>query len=132
MLYAKLHGVICTEANINYVGSITLDETWCKMCGLYENQKVDVVNVTTGARLTTYVIYGPPGKGDACLNGAAAHLFSKGDKMIIMAYVTITKKELASHKTKVLFFTYPTSRKSTQPTNPIVSIKTEHAFTKSY
>jgi aspartate 1-decarboxylase len=110
-LYAKLHGLICTNANINYQGSITLDREWCEACDIFENQKVDVVNVTTGARITTYVIYGENGKQDVCLNGAAARLFSKGDKIIVICYATFNLDEHKAFSPKIAFFNYDNNDK---------------------
>jgi aspartate 1-decarboxylase len=110
-LYAKLHGLICTNANINYEGSITLDRKWCEECGILQNQKVDVVNVTTGARITTYVIFGDYGNNDVCLNGAAARLFSKGDKVIVICYASFTIEEHKGFIPKIMFFKYDSNDK---------------------
>lgn len=93
-MYGKLHRVTVTEANLNYVGSITIDPDLLIATGIYPFTKVDVVNITSGGRLQTYVIEGIKGKGEICLNGAAAHLFKKNDLAIIMAYEWVKTTEL--------------------------------------
>lgn len=103
MLKAKIHRAIVTEANINYVGSITIDEDIMDAAGLYEYELVHVVNINNGNRLETYVIKGPRGQGDICLNGAAARLVHVGDPIIIMAYCQIDSKKASTHKPKVVF-----------------------------
>ncbi len=85
-MYGKLHRVTITGADLNYVGSITIDPLLMRASGLLPYTAVDVVNITNGERLTTYVIEGEEGSGTVCLNGAAAHQFSKGDLAIIMGY----------------------------------------------
>ncbi len=85
-MYGKLHRVTITGADLNYVGSITIDPLLLKAAGLLPHTAVDVVNITNGERLTTYLIEGDAGSGTVCLNGAAAHQFSKGDMAIIMGY----------------------------------------------
>lgn len=93
-MYGKLHRVTVTEANLHYVGSITIDPDLLIAAGIYPFTQVDVVNITSGGRLQTYVIEGIKGKGEICLNGAAAHLFKKNDLAIIMAYESIKSSEL--------------------------------------
>jgi len=100
-LYAKIHNATVTEANLYYMGSITIDKQILDHLELYENQKVQVVNVNNGARIETYIIHGQPGSGVVCLNGAAARFFHPGDKVIIMAYCSLNKSELATHKPKI-------------------------------
>ena len=85
-MYGKIHRCRITEANLDYIGSITIDPLLLEATGIYPYTQVDVVNITNGNRLQTYVIPGSKGAGEICLNGAAAHLFSKGDLAIIMAY----------------------------------------------
>ena len=92
-LFSKIHRATVTDANLNYKGSITIDEELMKRAGLSEFQKVDVVDIDNGERLSTYVIKGPGGKGDICLNGAAARKVQIGDKVIIIAYATVDAKE---------------------------------------
>ena len=93
MLKCKIHRATVTDANLNYVGSITIDEKLMKKAHLYEHEKVTVANIDNGARFETYVIKGKSGNGDICLNGAAARLVHKGDKIIIMAYCMLDENE---------------------------------------
>jgi len=85
-MYGKIHRATVTDADIDYIGSVTIDTLLLEAAGIYPHTMVDVVNVTSGERIQTYVIEGPAGGGDVCLNGAAAHKFSRGDLAIIMAY----------------------------------------------
>lgn len=93
-MYGKLHRVTVTDANLHYVGSITVDPDLLIASGLLPYTAVDVVNITNGARLTTYIIEGEKGAGDICLNGAAAHHFNAGDLAIIMGYEQVPAKDL--------------------------------------
>ncbi|WP_288054074.1 aspartate 1-decarboxylase [Caloranaerobacter azorensis] len=90
---SKIHRATVTEANLNYVGSITIDEALMEAAGIIENERVQVVNINNGARLETYVIKGERNSGVICLNGAAARLVQPGDKVIIMAYCWVDKDE---------------------------------------
>ena len=92
-LYSKIHRATVTDANLNYVGSITVDENILDAANLSEGQKVDILNINNGERFQTYVIKGPRGKRDICLNGAAARKVQKGDKVIIVSYVYLTQEE---------------------------------------
>jgi aspartate 1-decarboxylase len=83
---SKIHNAYVTEANLAYIGSITIDEDLIERSGLWPGEKVLVVSNTTGARLETYVIVGPRGSGTICLNGAAAHLLKVGEQIIIMGF----------------------------------------------
>lgn len=103
LLKSKIHRAVVTEANIHYVGSITIDRDLMDAAGLYENELAHVVDIDNGHRLETYVIPGPRGKGDICLNGAAARLVHVGDRVIIMAYCQIDRKEAEAHKPVVVF-----------------------------
>ncbi len=85
-MYGKIHRARVTEADLHYVGSITLDPVLLRAAGILPHTRVDVVNIANGARISTYVIEGSPDSGVVCLNGAAAHHFAKGDLVIIMAY----------------------------------------------
>lgn len=100
---SKIHRATVTEANLNYVGSITIDENLMETADLLENEKVQIVNNNNGARLETYVIPGPRGSGVICLNGAAARLVQPGDSVIIISYAVISQDELSSHKPTVVF-----------------------------
>jgi aspartate 1-decarboxylase len=86
VLRSKIHKAYVTEANLNYVGSITIDQDLIEAVGLWEGEKVLVVSNTTGARLETYVITGKRGGGEICMNGAAAHLIEVGEEIIIMGF----------------------------------------------
>lgn len=103
MLQAKIHRARVTEANLNYVGSITIDETLLKESGIREYQKVQIVDIDNGARLETYTIAGEKDSGVICLNGAAARLVAPGDKVIIMAYANYSEKDLEDYKPRVIF-----------------------------
>ncbi|WP_020401108.1 aspartate 1-decarboxylase [Kordiimonas gwangyangensis] len=93
-MYGKLHRVTVTGAELNYVGSITVDPILLRASGLLPHTAVDVVNITNGERITTYIIEGTEGSGVICLNGAAAHQFSKGDLAIIMGYEQVPAYDL--------------------------------------
>lgn len=103
MYKGKIHRATVTEANLNYVGSITIDKTLMDVAGILPGERVQIVNNHNGARLETYVIEGPAGNGDICLNGAAARLVQPGDNIIIIAYCWIDDKEAKSFKPKVVF-----------------------------
>ena len=92
-LYSKIHRATVTDANLNYVGSITIDETLMKAAKIKAGQKVDILDVNNGERFQTYVIKGEPNSGCVCLNGAAARKVQKGDKVIIVAYAYFTPDE---------------------------------------
>ena len=110
VLKSKIHRVTVTQANLNYIESITIDSELAEAAGLVENEKVHVVNITNGERLETYVIKGERGSGAICLNGAAAHKFSPGDLAIIMSYAVMTPEEAQTHKPKVIFPDTKTNR----------------------
>ncbi|CDG30163.1 aspartate 1-decarboxylase [Bacillus velezensis UCMB5033] len=101
MMAGKLHRATVTEANLNYVGSITIDEDLLDAVGMLANEKVQIVNNNNGARLETYIIPGKRGSGVICLNGAAARLVQEGDKVIIISYQMMSDQEAKSHQPKV-------------------------------
>ncbi len=103
LMKSKIHRAVVTEANLNYVGSITIDEDLMDAADLFCNEKVQVVNNNNGARLETYVIPGPRGSGVICLNGAAARLVQPGDSVIIISYGIFDGTEARAHKPKVVF-----------------------------
>ncbi len=103
MLKSKLHRATVTEANLNYVGSITIDQELLAAADILVGEQVQVVNINNGARLETYVIAGPAGSGVVCLNGAAARLVQPGDKVIIITYVAVDDKEAAALTPRVVF-----------------------------
>ena len=102
MLYSKLHRATVTDANLNYVGSITIDQNLLDAASMRIGQKIDIVNINNGERFSTYIISGVRGKGDICLNGAAARKVHKGDKIIIIAYATMSEKEADEHLPKIV------------------------------
>ena len=102
MLKAKLHCATVTQANLKYMGSITIDADLMKAAGIYENERVQVVNNNNGARLETYVIPGEPGSGVICLNGSAARWAQPGDVVIIMAYAFMEENEAVQYKPRVV------------------------------
>lgn len=102
MLKSKIHCATVTEANLHYMGSITIDESLMQAAGIVEGEQVHVVNNSNGERIVTYTIKGEPGSGVICLNGAAAHKFQPGDVVIIMAYASMTPEEAAVFKAKVI------------------------------
>ncbi|AZS50896.1 aspartate 1-decarboxylase [Entomomonas moraniae] len=101
-MYGKIHRCRVTEANLDYMGSITIDPLLLDATGILPYTQVDVVNITNGARLQTYVIPGNIGAGEICLNGAAAHLFSKNDLAIIMAYEQCPISQLVGRASKAV------------------------------
>ena len=119
MLKSKIHRAVITQAELNYVGSITIDEELMEASGLYEYEhvhivnvnsgsrilllSVHIVNVNSGSRIETYVIAGQRGSGVICLNGAAARAGQKGDPVIIMSYAAMTPDEIKTHRPKVVF-----------------------------
>lgn len=103
MLKSKIHRAVITQAELNYVGSITIDEELMEAAGLYEYERVHISNVNSGSRIETYVIAGERGSGVICLNGAAARSGQKGDHVIIMAYANMAPDEIKTHRPKVVF-----------------------------
>lgn len=112
LLKSKIHCATVTEANLHYMGSITIDEDLMEAAGLLPNEQVHVVNNNNGQRIITYVIKGERGSGCICLNGAAARQFQPGDVVIIMAYASITEEEAHCFRPKVVF---PTSENRLTP-----------------
>lgn len=102
MLYSKIHRATVSDANLNYVGSITIDKELMRAAGLRVGQKVEIVNINNGERFSTYVIKGKKGKRDICLNGAAARKAEIGDRIIIIAYAAMSKKQRKKFKPKVV------------------------------
>lgn len=101
MMNGKIHRARVTEANLNYVGSVTIDENILDAVGILPNEKVAIVNNNNGARLETYTIPGERGSGVVCLNGAAARLVQPGDVVIIISYALVTEEEARDHEPKV-------------------------------
>ncbi len=121
MMKGKIHRARVTEANLNYVGSVTIDEDIIDAVGMLPNEKVQIVNNNNGARLETYIIPGKRGSRVVCLNGAAARLVQEGDVVIIISYAFVTDEEARTHQPKVAIM---------DENNHIVEmLSTEPAFT---
>ncbi len=103
MMKSKIHRAVITEANLHYVGSITIDEDLLEKANIAEHEKVQIVNINNGARLETYVIPGPRGSGAICLNGAAARWVQPGDLVIIISYALIPEEEVKRFQPTVVF-----------------------------
>jgi len=103
MLHSKIHRATVTQADLHYVGSLTIDRDLMDAAGLRAGQEVDVVDVDNGNRLTTYAIEGERGTGILCINGAAARLISPGDLVIVIAYAQMTPEEAEEFKPQVVF-----------------------------
>lgn len=100
---SKIHKVTVTQANLQYVGSITIDEDLMDAANIIENEKVQIVNINNGERLETYVIKGERGSGDVCLNGPAARKVQIGDVVIIISYASMDLDEARKHKPTLVF-----------------------------
>lgn len=102
-LKSKIHRATVVQAELNYIGSITVDEALMEKAGIFEYEKVQIVDINNGSRFETYVIAGQRDSGMICLNGAAARMVSVGDKIIIMAYASMTPEELQENPPRVVF-----------------------------
>jgi aspartate 1-decarboxylase len=102
MLKSKIHRAVVTDANLHYVGSITIDPELLAAADILEHEQVAVVDIDNGARFETYAIAGRPGSGDMCLNGAAARLVSPGDRIIVISYADYEASELEHHEPVVV------------------------------
>ncbi len=103
LMKSKIHQAVVTEANLNYIGSITIDEELMEAAQIVENEKVQVVNINNGSRLETYAIKGEKGSGVICLNGAAARLCAVDDLIIIISYALMTPEEARGFRPTVIF-----------------------------
>ncbi|MCD1126850.1 aspartate 1-decarboxylase [Jinshanibacter sp. LJY008] len=103
MLKSKIHRATVIQAELDYIGSITVDQDLLDASGILEYEKVQIVNINNGSRFETYTIAGKRGSGLICLNGAAARHVQVGDKVIIMCYVQLTPEEAKTHQPKVVF-----------------------------
>ncbi len=101
-LYAKIHRATVTDANLEYVGSITIDKALLEASNIKVNQKVEILDINNGERFSTYVIEGEKNSGVICLNGAAARKVQKGDKVIIVAYAILNEEEQQNFAPKVV------------------------------
>ncbi len=122
MMNSKIHRAQVTEANLNYVGSVTIDQNIMDAVGLLPNEKVHIVNNNNGARLETYTIAGERNSGVVCLNGAAARLVQPGDIVIIMSYVYVNNEEAATHQPKVAIMGENNTIKEIIGTEPAATI----------
>ena len=102
MLKGKIHRATVTEADLNYIGSLTLDEDLMDAAGFIEYEKIQVLDITNGNRIETYIICGIRGSGKVCVNGAAAHLIHKDDLVIIVAYCQLDEIEVKNHVPKIV------------------------------
>ncbi len=103
LLKSKIHRATVTEARVDYVGSITIDSELMELADIVPYEKVLVADVDNGARLETYAIEGAPGSGAMCMNGAAAHLIEKGDKIIVMSFAAYEAEEARAHRPVAIF-----------------------------
>lgn len=110
LMRSKLHRLTVTQANLNYIGSITLDPDLLDAAGLYEGEKVQIVNINNGERFETYTIVGERGSGQVGLNGPAARRVQVGDIIIVIAYAQMTPEEAAVHKPTLVFPDTETNR----------------------
>lgn len=101
-LNSKIHRATVTDANLNYVGSITIDKEFLELSGIMEWEKVEILNINNGERFQTYVIKGKRGSKCFCLNGAAARKAQPGDKIIIVTYADLTPEEIKTHKPTIV------------------------------
>jgi aspartate 1-decarboxylase len=118
LLISKIHGAVITEANVDYEGSVTIPEDILEQCGLLPNEAVAVWNITTGTRLETYILKGVAGSAEFHINGAAAHLVSVGDRVIIAGFGLFPYEEAVSHQPKVIFLNTDNSIKSIHTERP--------------
>lgn len=103
MLKSKIHRAVVTQAELDYVGSVTIDKDLMDAADIVPNEKVTIVNNNNGERFETYVIEGEPGSKTICLNGAAARLVQRGDIVIILTYTLLEDQECLNHKPKLVF-----------------------------
>jgi aspartate 1-decarboxylase len=103
MLKSKIHRATVTEADLHYVGSITIDSDLMRLADIFPYERVQVVDIENGSRLETYVIAAPPGSGTICINGAAARLIHRGDRIIIFTYVVMNDDEAVALRPKVVY-----------------------------
>ena len=120
---AKIHRATVTDARVDYIGSITLDPRLLRAAGLLPLEQVDVLNVSNGARLTTYCIEGRAGSGEVCVNGAAALLCGKGDLVLVVAYAQLQDDELAGFESATVFVDGRNRVKKTVRQRPVVTGK---------
>ena len=103
LMKSKIHRAVVTDANLHYQGSVTLDPLLMEAADILEHERIDVLDISNGNRLTTYAIPGAPGRGEVCLNGAAAHLVAQGDVVILVTYAEYDEEEARRHRPRVVF-----------------------------
>jgi aspartate 1-decarboxylase len=103
MLKSKIHRATVTEANLEYIGSVTIDETLLKAADILENEFVDIWDLTNGNRISTYALRGRSGSGVICINGAAAHLIHEGDLVIIASHIQLDDEAARRHEPRIVF-----------------------------
>jgi aspartate 1-decarboxylase len=103
LMKSKIHRATITDANLHYVGSVTLDPELMAAADILEHERVEIYNVSNGSRLATYAIAGAPGRGEVCLNGAAAHLAARGDLVILCTYAEVEESETQAWRPRVVF-----------------------------
>ena len=103
LMKSKIHRAVVTDANLHYQGSVTLDPLLMEAADILEHERIDVLDISNGNRLTTYAIPGAPGRGEVCLNGAAAHLVTRGDLVILVTYAEYDEEEARRHRPRVVF-----------------------------
>ena len=133
-MYGKIHRCTVTDADLHYIGSITIDTLLMKAAGILPHTRVDVVNISNGERIKTYVIEGPENYGVICINGAAAHKFSKGDLAIIMAYELVPAKDIPGRVSRVVMVDEENKIINVEEniTNSFEALKTSNRYAKSY
>ncbi len=102
LLKSKIHLACVTDTNLHYEGSITIDRNLLEEVNMYEHEKVQVLNVNSGARINTYIMTGEPESSTICLNGAAARQFQPGDRIIVLSYASITEDKAREHSPKII------------------------------
>tara|TARA_B100000287_G_C20487636_1_gene723748 strand:- start:169 stop:648 length:480 start_codon:yes stop_codon:yes gene_type:complete len=102
LLNSKIHRAVVTEANLNYIGSISIDENLMDAANIVEWEKVQVLDITNGSRLETYAIKASKGSGEICINGAAAHMINSGDLVILCTYIILDEEEVGGHVPKII------------------------------
>ena len=102
LLKSKIHRATVTQADLHYEGSVTIDTQLMRLADIVDHEQVDILDITNGHRLTTYAIPAPPGSGEICINGAAAHLVQPGDLVIIVSYAEYDEAEVARHEPTIL------------------------------
>ncbi len=119
MLKSKIHRATVTEANLDYVGSVTIDQNLLEAADIYENEFVDIWDLTNGNRISTYTLCGPSGSGVICINGAAAHRIHEGDLVIIASHVQLEDIEAKRHMPRLVFVDENNQIIETNRTDPI-------------